>query len=396
MKLRRNIAVVLLGTSLLISGCTGIDTTDNTNHAKNEIKVDADQCKIDVLQPSAYGNVKGLTLEAGTSISIIGRGTGTAYWDAVEAGAKKAVENINSFMGYKGDDKVKLVYSGPSEEGNVDDQVNILDEELARYPAAVGIAAVDMKACEVQFDLARENNIPIVAFDAGTDYQEIMSLVKTDDVEAAKMVAGKLANMMEESGKVLVVAHDKTSMTAIDRVDAFCQQLKAKYQGIEVEDIYHLDDLEERAKALIAAAEEEAVAAGEQEDGDEAKIPELSLSDFGHTDIIREILESNPEIKAIYTTSESAAKVVLSTLEEMENAEIQVVSFDGGADQIQRLKDGKLSGIVMQNPYGMGYATVVAAARAILDLGNEAIVDTGYTWVTEKNLESESVQNMMY
>lgn len=395
MKLRKNIAVVLLGTSLLISGCAGTDTTDNTNHAKNEIKVDADQCKIDVLQPSAYGNVKGLTLEAGTSISIIGRGTDTAYWDAVEAGAKKAVENINSFMGYKGDDKVKLVYSGPSEEGNVDDQVNILDEELARYPAAVGIAAVDMKACEVQFDLARENNIPIVAFDAGTDYQEIMSLVKTDDVEAAKMVAGKLANLMGESGQVLVVAHDKTSMTAIDRVDAFCQQLDEKYQGIEVADIYHLDDLEERAKALIAASEE-TVTEGEQEGVAEEKTSELSVSDFDHIDILKGILESNPEITAIYTTSESAAKVALSTLEEMKNTEIQVVSFDGGADQIQRLKDGKLSGIVMQNPYGMGYATVVAAARAILDLGNEAIVDTGYTWVTEKNLESESVQNMMY
>lgn len=393
MKLRKNVAVVFLGATLLVSGCTSMDTTDNTNYAKDEIKVDADQCKIDVLQPSAYGNVKGLTLEAGTSISIIGRGTDTAYWDAVEEGARKAVENINAFMGYKGDDKVKLVYSGPSEEGNVDDQVNILDEELARYPAAVGIAAVDMKACEVQFDLARENNIPIVAFDAGTDYQEIMSLVKTDDVEAAKMVAGKLANMMGESGQVLVVAHDKTSMTAIDRVDAFCQQLEAKYQGIEVADVYHLDDLEERVKALIEAEEK---AADEQEEGAEEKTPELNVSDFGHTDIIRGILEENPEITAIYTTSESAAKVVLNTLEEIENREIQVVSFDGGEDQIQRLKEGKLSGIVMQNPYGMGYATVVAASRAILDLGNEAIVDTGYTWVTEKNLESESVQNMMY
>lgn len=392
MKLRRNVAVTLLGMSLLLTGCTGQEP-ENSNISKNEIKVDAEQCKIDVLQPSAYGNVKGLTLEAGTTISIIGRGSGTAYWDAVEAGAKKAVENINAFMGYKGDDKVKLVYSGPTEEGNVDEQVNILDEELARYPAAVGIAAVDMKACEVQFDLAKENDIPIVAFDAGTDYKEIMSLVKTDDVEAAKMAAGKLANMIAEEGKVLIIAHDKTSMTAIDRETAFVEQIKSKYSGVEIADSYHLDELEDRAKALIARME----GSSDHTDAeDEPKEPQMSVSDFGHTDIVKTILEADPDIKAIYTTSESAAKVAVSTLEELGNTEIKVVSFDGGEDQIKRLEEGKISGIIMQNPYGMGYATVVAAARAVLDLGNEAVVDTGYTWVTEKNLESENVQNMMY
>ena len=36
------------------------------------------------------------------------------------------------------------------------DRINILDEELARYPIAVGISVVDATACEVQFDLAAE------------------------------------------------------------------------------------------------------------------------------------------------------------------------------------------------------------------------------------------------
>ena len=44
----------------------------------------------------------------------------------------------------------------------------------------------------------------------------------------------------------------------------------------------------------------------------------------------------------------------------------------------------------------MGYATVVAAARAALDMGNEAFVNTGYTWVTADNLEDESIQKMLY
>ena len=44
----------------------------------------------------------------------------------------------------------------------------------------------------------------------------------------------------------------------------------------------------------------------------------------------------------------------------------------------------------------MGYATVVAAARTILEIGNEAVVDTGYTWVDKENMEDGSVQMMLY
>ena len=59
--------------------------------------------------------------------------------------------------------KVKLVYSAPGRQrDDVDDQVNILDEELARYPVAVGIAAVDSGHVRFSFDLgSAENGIPI-------------------------------------------------------------------------------------------------------------------------------------------------------------------------------------------------------------------------------------------
>lgn len=50
----------------------------------------------------------------------------------------------------------------------------------------------------------------------------------------------------------------------------------------------------------------------------------------------------------------------------------------------------------MQNPFGMGYATVVAAARAALEIGNEATVDTGYVWVDKENMDDPDVKGMLY
>ena len=89
----------------------------------------------------------------------------------------QAAEDINRELGYEGDDEVKVTYSGPAESNNVDEQVSILDEELDRYPVALGISIADMQACEVQFDLAAESDIPVVAFDSGSDYQGLMATV---------------------------------------------------------------------------------------------------------------------------------------------------------------------------------------------------------------------------
>ena len=65
-------------------------------------------------------------------------------------------------------------------------------------------------------------------------------------------------------------------------------------------------------------------------------------------------------------------------------------------DLTEALEDGKVEGLIVQNPYGMGYATVVAAARSALNMANEANIDTGYAWVTQDNMEETAIKNMLY
>ena len=72
------------------------------------------------------------------------------------------------------------------------------------------------------------------------------------------------------------------------------------------------------------------------------------------------------------------------------------VGYDAEEEEIEALSEGTISGLIVQNPYGMGYATVVAAARAALGQGNEAVVNTGYQWVTTENLETEEIQRILY
>lgn len=75
---------------------------------------------------------------------------------------------------------------------------------------------------------------------------------------------------------------------------------------------------------------------------------------------------------------------------------VPVVGYDANEEELKALKEGKIAGLIVQNPFGMGYASVIAAARAALSMANEANIDTGYLWVTKDNLESEEIQKMLY
>ena len=214
------LSAIVLSTALLFCSCA-VQSNDGeereTTVNKTEEKVDKEKIRLDALNPTAYGNVEGLNLEPGTYFSLLGKAASGDYWDNVQEGAQQAVDDINEALGYKGDDKVRMVYSGPSENGNVDEQVNILDEDLAIYPAAVAISIIDSQSCDVQFDLAAENGIPVVTFDSGSNYQNIMARISTNNTAAAEEAAVHMAEALENKGEVMVFVHDSRSITSKER-----------------------------------------------------------------------------------------------------------------------------------------------------------------------------------
>ena len=279
---------------------------------------------------------------------------------------------------YKGDDKVKLSFIAPEICDDVDEQVSILDEELDRRPIAIGIAAVDASACSIQFDLAAENGIPIITFDSGSDYKHIASHISTNNIEAAETAACKLAYAMEEKGEVAVFVQDSLSMTAKDRLAGFTKTMKSKFPDISVAHVYHLDELETMQQTI--AAEKNAV------------FPESITQE----EVVTYILEKHPNLKGIYTTNLDTTQLVADVLSKLERDNLKFVGFDGGEEQMELLKEDVLEGLIIQNPYGMGYATVVAATRISMGLGNESFVNCGYTWVTKDNMDTAKIKQMLY
>ena len=381
-----SIIAVLLSFSLCVTACGDSSKKNNKPSNNTNTEKDALQSKLDVLKPTAYSSITGLALEPGSYISIIGRFSGDSYWKEVEAGAKKAVSDLNSALGYKGDNKIKLTYSAPEIKDDVNEQVNLLDEELARYPVAIGIAAIDTTACTIQFDLASENGIPIITFDSGSDYQNVGSHISTDNLSAAKTAAAQLAYAIEENGEIAIFVQDSVSMTAKQRLQGFMDTMASDFPNVSAVSVYHMDELKTMSQTIVA--EKNATLA----EGEEPLVEE----NISQEDVVTYILEKNPNLKGIYTTNLDTTQLVADVLKKLEKTDLKFVGFDGGEEQMKLLKDGILNGLVVQNPYAMGYAAVVAAARVALGLGNESVVDSGYTWVTPANMDKKEIKKMLY
>ena len=254
MKKSSSVLAVMLCVAMLACACAAPESSENkepeSSDNKQQVEEKEYQGKLDQIEPSAYDNVEGLHLEAGSYISIIGKAEEGQYWNEVKRGVDQAAADINDYLGYEGKDKVKVTYSAPETEDNVDEQVNILDEELARYPIAVGISITDANACEVQFDLAAENDIPVVAYDSGSAYQGLMATVSTDNAAAAREAATKLAKLIGDSGEIILFVNDSKSKTSLDRENAFREEIQNNHPNITIVESYHLDQLEDMQKIV--------------------------------------------------------------------------------------------------------------------------------------------------
>lgn len=394
MKKRCKITALLLSISLMICACANTTEEEKKpvsqkveNQGQQDPKEKEHQGKLDEIVPSAYNNAKGLALEPGTYISIVGKGSDNNFWKEVIKGVEQAEEDINEELGYTGNDKVKVTFSSPEETDNVDEQVSILDEELARYPIALGISIADVQACEVQFDIALENNIPIVAFDSGSSYEGIQAMISTDNSAAGVLAAKQIADMIDKSGQIIMFVHESDSEAAIARMKSFRKEIKSKYEDISIVKIVNWDDLEELKDEII----------GEVQAGNyELVIEDVDADNITNADVVDYILTKYPDVKGCYATNSATTQLFVEGLERREMHDVSVIGYDAGDDQLQALRDGKIDGLIVQNPFGMGYAAVIACARAGLSIGNEAFVNTGYTWVTKENMDTKDVQKLLY
>lgn len=284
-------------------------------------------------------------------IPMISKGFQHQFWQAVKVGADKAAKEFD----------VKVTFEGPDNETQVDKQIDMLAAALAKKPAAIGFAALDSQAAIPLLKKAQKEGIAVIAFDSGVASDIPASTATTDNVAAASLAADKMAELIGGKGKVAIIAHDQTSRTGIDRRDGFVNQMTKAYPGVEIVTVQYGG-------------------------GDHLQ----------STEIAKSILTANADLKGIFGTNEGSAIGVVNGVRETGTKGLIIIGYDSGKAQKDAIRSGLMTGAITQNPVGIGYETVKAAVSVIKGGTVPKLIDTGFYYYDNSNIDSPEVAAVLY
>ena len=336
------------------------DESENTDAENDDMKDDLTMQKLRENGSSIdYTSLEEINLEAGSHIAVVVKSTKNGFWTSVKRGMDAAVADLNEKLGYKGDDKIKLTFEGPSDETDVENQINIIDAVLGENPDVLCLSAIDMDSCQAQLEAAEENGIPVIVLDSGVKTGNVNATCVVDNYQAGVQAAVKLADTIGGSGKIAVMAHVESAQNCQEREQGFTETIAEKYPDIEIVNISHQNE-------------------------------ETSVSEMAES-----VLKLFPDVKGYFCTNENVSGDVLDAIS-ASGKEVAVVGIDAGKKQKDAIKSGKEVGVLVQNAYGMGYATVVAAARAALGMENDESINPGMEWIDSENISDERYANYLY
>lgn len=304
-----------------------------------------------------------VSIHASSRIAVVSKSTKGEYWEMLYDGMKAAVDEVNSAYGFEKDQKITLTFEGPSDEMDVEGQINMLDAVIAENPDVLCLSAGDMDSCQAQLEAAKENGIPVVVFDSNVSETKLIRAFRgTDNKLVGEMAAYRLANAIGKMGKIVVFSAQEKTQSIQARVEGFLDYI-AKYSDIEVVEVVYEDQVEDMEAAM------------------------------------QEVLEKYPVLDGVFCTNANIAEMYLDLDKEEVERKIAMVGVDATTRQQEAIRDGEEIGVVSQQPYNMGYETVWTALMSTARKKPEGFtkgVLLDPAWIDLNNIDNPEYSDFIY
>lgn len=304
-----------------------------------------------------------IPIQAGAKIAVVSKDTSGEFWELLEKGMEQAVKEINTAFGYEKDEQITMTFEGPSDEQDVESQINTMDAVIAENPDVLCIAASDMDSCQAQLESAKENGIPVIAFDSNVSDKKLVRAFRgTDNKQVGRMGAYRLAKAIGKMGKVAVFSAQEKTQSSQERVEGFLDYI-AKYSDIEVVQVIYEDQVNNMAAAMQG------------------------------------VLEIYPKLDGVFCTNADVSEMYLDMEKDETRDAIAMVGVDATTRQQEAVKNGEEVGVVSQQPYTMGYQTIWTAALATTPKGTVEIKRRELIspeWIDAAALEDPAYSNYIY
>ena len=323
-------------------------------------------------------------------IAMVAKGFQLAYWQIVKAGAEKAAQDLG----------VDMHFDGPSSETDIDEQVNKLKDEMAKNPAAIGLAALSTDAVKSELQECLQKKIPVIGFDSGVpDAPEgsIFATVSTDNAKAAALAADKMfenpkfkaaleAATPENPMRIGVLTQDAVSTSTVMRTTGFVDEMTklcGETKPVSVEGHDRWKKPVDKPAVIIYV-----------------QIPATTQA-VDVSNAAQAVLNMD-NLKAMFLSNEGAVTGFLAaTADGSELApggrfeNLLVVGFDAGSTQKNAIRKGWFAGAITQDPYTIGYKTVELAAKAAKGEKVED-VEVPAKWYDASNMDNDDIKALLY
>jgi ribose transport system substrate-binding protein len=288
-------------------------------------------------------------------LAVIPKGTTHEFWKSVHAGAVKAARELD----------VDIVWKGPLKEDDLKNQVDLVQSFTAQRVSGILLAPLNDKALVSSVNGAASANIPVVIFDSALSGGKTVSFVATDNRAAGRLAGERMAQLLGEKGKVVVLRYQEGSASTHEREEGFLEAVK-KHPGLEV-----VSD-----NQYAGPTTESAYSASES----------LLLAKKA----------SAGGISGVFAPNESTTFGMLLALEKASLAgKVKFVGFDASDKLVQAVRAGQIDALVLQNPFNMGYLSVKAMVSHLRGTKVEARTDTGAQLVDKANLEQPEIRELV-
>jgi ribose transport system substrate-binding protein len=289
------------------------------------------------------------------TIAVVPKGTTHEFWKSVHAGAIKAGREFG----------VEILWQGPLREDDREDQIKVVDTLVNRGIDGLLLAPLDEKALRQPVSNAVRAGIPVVIFDSRLDSDETISLVSTSNLVAGRLAGMHLGKVLGGKGNVIMMRLHEGAASTTAREQGFLDAI-ATFPGITVIS----------SNQFAGASTEGAYKVGEN------------------------LLASNKaaegNVQGIFTPNESTTFGMLRVLENAGLAgKIKFVGFDSSDKLVQGLRSGTIDGLVLQNPFAMGYIGVKTLVNYKRGERVEKVIDTGVAVITRENMDQPEIMNRL-
>jgi len=214
-----------------------------------------------------------------------------------------------------------LYWNGPTRRHDVQRQILILDHAIQKGVQGILIAPTEPLALMTPVQRAASKGLPTVILGSPLPLPATgtLSYVLNDEDEEGKLAAVRLGERLHGRGSVAVLGVHPGSASLFLRLRAFENALAVEFPGVTI------------TSARMGSA-------------DEAEAEQTA----------RELLNSEPNIDAIFALSAVATLGAFRALRDEQNSKVLLVGCDQQYDLLYYLSLGKIDSIVAENTYEMG------------------------------------------